>query len=243
MPILPVQRTTNAQLQPYYYPELARTIAANLVPGTYVAGQALGKYTSSAVNEVQTLTATGTVSGGSYTLALADGTSLGSYAHNATASTIQAGINAVLGAGQITVGGGAFPGTPLTFTFSGSFAGTNVPLITVTSSVTGGGSIAMSETTAGVPGPGKMGKYVDANSDGTGVLVGFLKYACTVATDGTITIGQNWDNSPGVELTVPVYITGYFHSADVVGLDANGLADVQGHFIEGSLSTGGVFTF
>jgi hypothetical protein len=244
MPIQPVLRTTNQQLQPYYYPEQARTLAVNLVPGTYVAGQALGRFTSSAVNEVQTLTATGTVSGGTYSLAL-DGLTIFSGAYNASVATIQAAINAALGSGQITVGGGAFPGTPLTFTVAsgGIYAGTDIPLITVTSAVTGGGSIAMAQTTAGVPGPGKYGAYVDANSDGTGVFVGFLKYACTVANDGRILIGYNQDNAPGLELTAPIYVGGYFHTADVTGFDAAALADVYGHFVEGTLAAGGVFTF
>lgn len=240
MPILPTQRFVRGELQPYYYPELARTTAVNLAPGTYVAGQALGRFTSAAVNEVQTLTATGTVSGGTYALVL-DGVTIASVAHNATVATIQAAINAALGAGQITVGGGAFPGTPLTFTFGGVYAGTNVPTITVTDAVTGGGSIAMAQTTAGVAGNGKYGKYTDANSDGTGVFVGFLKWPCTVASDGTVTMGQNPDNAPGAGLTAPMFHRGYFLLADVTGFDAAALADVGGRFIEGSISAGGVF--
>lgn len=246
MPIQPILRTTNAQLQPYYYPEQARTLAVNLVPGTYVAGQALGRYTSTPVNEVQTLTATGTVSGGTYPISI-DGNLIGTFAYNASVATIQAAVNAYLGAGQITVGGGAFPGTPLTFTVAagGIYAATNLPLFTTSSANLTGSSpvVTFSETTAGVPGPGKYGKYVDANSDGTGVFVGLLKYACTVANDGTILIGYNQDNAPGMELTAPMYAGGWFHTADVTGVDAAALADVYGHFVEGTLAAGGVFKF
>lgn len=241
MPIQPVTIQSGQHLEPYYYPELARTIAVNLAPGTYAQGQALGRFTQAATNEVQTLTATGTVSGGTYSLTI-DGVTVGPFAHNASVATIQAAINAAFGAGQIAVGGGAFPGTPLTFTFTGVYAGTNVPTIAVTSAVTGGGSIAMAQTTAGAPGPGKYGAYADANSDGTGVFVGLLKYACTVLQDGTVQIGERPYAGASAMLTAPIYVAGYFHSSDVTGLDAAALADVGGHFIEGGLS-GGVFVF
>lgn len=107
---------------------------------------------SSTTNEVQALTATGTVSGGTYTLAYR-GQTTGNLAYNASNATVQAALDALLSVpatGAITVGGGPFPGTPLTFTFTGPLSGLNVDAIVRTSAVTGGGSIAMSTTTPGV---------------------------------------------------------------------------------------------
>ncbi len=53
----------------------------------------------------------------------------------------------------MTLGGGTLPGTPVTFTFGGTYAGRNVPLMTIvagTSPLGGGGSYAITLTTAGV---------------------------------------------------------------------------------------------
>lgn len=105
-------------------------------------------------NEVQVLTPTGTISGGTYTLAL-DGKTTSSIAYNANAATIQAALEALanVDTSDIVVTGGPLSSGAITFTFSGSnVKGCNVSQIVYTGSVTGGGSASMATTTAGVPG-------------------------------------------------------------------------------------------
>lgn len=102
-------------------------------------------------NEVQTLTITGTPTGGTFTITY-DGQTTAAIAYNANAAAVQSALEALsnVAVGDVTCGGGALPGTPVTITFGGSLAGTDVPLATTTSSLTGGTaptvSIAMTTT-------------------------------------------------------------------------------------------------
>jgi hypothetical protein len=242
MPTTPFQTFTGVKLEPYYYPEKAKTRAVNLAAGTYEKGTVLGQFTGTATNEVQTLTATGTVSGGTYKLSF-DGYETAALAYNASVAVVQAAIDALANVdpGDITVGGGAFPGTPLTFTFAGQFAARNVPLIAVSSSVTGGGSIAMAQTTAGVSSSGTYGTYATGNTDGTGVAVCLLVYPCVVDENGTVAMMTNPTGfQESLQKTAPVYDGGYFHTSDLIGLDADAIADLQARMVEGTLTGGGV---
>ena len=109
------------------------------------------------VNEVQTLSATGTVDGGQYKLRF-DGQTTSDLNHNASNATILSALNALnnIAPGDVVLGGGALPGTPVTITFAQNYAGFDVPLMTVqagTSPLTGGGSYGVVQTTAGAGGP------------------------------------------------------------------------------------------
>lgn len=90
-------------------------------------------------NEVQTLTITGSPTGGTFTITY-DGVTSGAINYNANAATVQSTLEAMsnIAVGDVTCGGGALPGTPVTITFGGSLAGTDVPLATTTGSLTGG---------------------------------------------------------------------------------------------------------
>jgi hypothetical protein len=110
------------------------------------------------VNEVQTLSTTGTPAGGNFTLVVL-GQTTGTIAYNAAAADVVTAINtalAVLGTGH-TVGatGGPLPSN-IPITFSGAqVSGRDIPAITVgTNSLTGGTSPApaIAQTTAGVSG-------------------------------------------------------------------------------------------
>lgn len=109
--------------------------------------------TSAGTNEVQTVTITGTPTGGTFTLTFA-GETTAAIAYNANAAAVQAALVALgnVNSGDIVVTGGALPGTAVTLTFGGQYAGTNVPALTATSSLTGGTSpaITVATTTAGV---------------------------------------------------------------------------------------------
>lgn len=104
-------------------------------------------------NEVQTVTITGTPTGGTFRLTF-DGEQTATIAHNANAATVQAALEALdnLDAGYVVVGGGPGPGTPYTVQFTGPLADRNVPQMTASHAFTGGTApnIAVTTTTAGV---------------------------------------------------------------------------------------------
>jgi hypothetical protein len=98
-----------------------------------------------AVSEVQTVTITGTPTGGSFTLTF-DGQTTASIAFDATNSAVDTALEALsnIGVGEVTVTGGPGPGSPFTVTFASSLG--NVPLMTATSSLTGGTSPTVTVT-------------------------------------------------------------------------------------------------
>lgn len=100
-------------------------------------------------NEVQTLTMTGTPTGGTFTLSFG-GQTTAAIAYNASAAAVQAALELLtnIGSGNVLGAGGALPGTPVTITFQGALAATDVPLMTANSaSLTGGSTPTMTPTT------------------------------------------------------------------------------------------------
>lgn len=100
-------------------------------------------------NEVQTVTVSGSPTGGSYTLSFA-GQTTGAIAYNANAAAIQTALEGLsnVGDGNILVGGTG----PYTATFRSALGQRDVPQMTATSSLTGGTSptVAVTTTTPGV---------------------------------------------------------------------------------------------
>lgn len=97
-------------------------------------------------NETQTITITGSPTGGSYTLTF-DGQTTASIAYNANAATIQTRLEAL---SNIAVGDVSITGTgPFTVTFTGNLAQVDVPQMTATSSLTGGTAPAVNIATTG----------------------------------------------------------------------------------------------
>lgn len=111
---------------------------------------------SATANEVQTLTISGTPTGGTFQLSF-NGQTTSAIAYNATNSTVQTAFVALstVGSGNVTVTGGPGPGTPYVFTFGAALGNQNVPMITASAAGLTGGtspSIAVVETTAGKSG-------------------------------------------------------------------------------------------
>ena len=137
--------------------------------------------TSAAVNEVQTLTRTGSPTGGSFTVAIAGAAAI-TVPYNASVSAFQALVDAKPTlVGNVTVGGsvGAW-----TLTYSGDLGGTNVPTPTINySGLTGGTSpqvAATTNTTGVVPGAATLSHtYVDP--DTYSLVVKYAAYDETVA--------------------------------------------------------------
>lgn len=123
-----------------------------------VSGALIGqKYTdgismTAAPSEVQTITITGTPTGGTFTLTY-NGQTTASIAYNATSSAVVTALTALsnIGAGGVTATGGALPGSAVVVTFAGGLANASHPLMTATGSFTGGSTpaVAVTETTPG----------------------------------------------------------------------------------------------
>lgn len=108
-------------------------------------------------NEAQTVTITGTPTGGTFTLTFA-GQTTAPIAYNAAAAAVVSALEALpnIATGEVTATGGALPGTPVVVTFGGTYAGINVPQMTATGALTGGTTpaVAVTTTTPGGTGTG-----------------------------------------------------------------------------------------
>jgi hypothetical protein len=112
------------------------------------------RYPDQVSSAVQTLTFTGVPTGGSFTLTTTAPLPAGTtppIPYSATAAQVQAALNSLIPAGDVTVSGGPLPSTLLTFTFQGAYAGLAIPNLIVTSSLYGGTfqSIDVGTTTVG----------------------------------------------------------------------------------------------
>jgi hypothetical protein len=155
--------------------------------GYFPSGLPLGKITASGkygpyagrTSEVQTVTITGTPTGGTFTLTFL-GETTAAIAYNAAASAVKSALEALstINVGEVSVSGGPGPGTPWVVTFGGRYAGDNVSQMTASgASLTGGSSpaVAVTTTTGGAAGA----------SDGTEVLAGHLLCTVDAPTDTT----------------------------------------------------------
>ena len=154
MPVTYTNRYHQNGIQPFVFPDAAKLMARRTQASLAIlAGTILGAVTAG-VNAVQTLTVTGTPTGGGITLGFA-GFTTSLIAFNASAAAVQAALEALpsIGTGNVTCSGGALPGTPVVITFTGSLAASPVELITVVSSTLSGGSspaATVANTTTGV---------------------------------------------------------------------------------------------
>jgi hypothetical protein len=120
---------------------------------------------SGGTNEVQTITVTGTPTGGSFTLTF-NGQTTAAIAYNAAAAAVKTALEALtnIAVGDVTTSGGPLPTTAVTVTFAGAYASSDVPQMTATASFTGGTSpaVAVTTTTPGVIGTTTIGYQAPA---------------------------------------------------------------------------------
>lgn len=147
-------------------------LLSGLPLGKITATGKYGPYAGSAA-EGQTVTITGSPTGGTFTLTL-DGETTAAIAFNATASAVRTALEGLsnVSPGDVTVTGSA--GGPYLVTFAGRYVDIDVPQMTATGSFTGGTSPAVSVTTTTAGG--------STASDGTETLAGFLLTAVRVNT-------------------------------------------------------------
>lgn len=123
------------------------------IPGWY-EGVATGG--TQGVNAVQTLTITGSPDSGTFTVTNpANGLTSGTIAYNAANGDIQTALEAIVGAGNITVSGDALPANAKTLTFGGDLAYQVVPLLAANGAALGGGSDPAAAITEATPGSGE----------------------------------------------------------------------------------------
>jgi hypothetical protein len=141
--------------------------AAILIRDNRGAATNISPYVVGSVNEVQTVTITGTPTGGTFTLTYS-GQTTAAIAYNATAAAVDSALEALsnVGAGQVAVTGGPGPGTPYVVTFTGTLAGKNVNQMTATGTFTGGTTPTIAVTTT-TPGAGVQRNWSPFAADGT----------------------------------------------------------------------------
>jgi hypothetical protein len=130
--------------------------AANLNSVYVVASQTTTLYVNG-TDEVQSVSITGTPTGGTFTLTF-NAVTTAAIPYNATATQVQTALNAISTIGGATHGsvvctGGPLPGTPVAVAFGGDLAQTNVAAMTANSAGLTGGTTptaSVSTTTAGV---------------------------------------------------------------------------------------------
>jgi hypothetical protein len=179
------------------------------IPLAKLASGLYGPYVPDS-SEVQTVTITGTPTGGSFTLTWS-GQTTAAIAYNATAATVKTALEALsnINVGDVITAGGPFPGTAVTVTFTGQYAGVNVAQMTSTDSLTGGSSPASAVTTTTAGG-------TDGGTGGT--LDGFL-YAAVKAPAVNTT-----------DVTGALFVHGKVRMSRLpLGvIDAGGIANVAG---------------
>lgn len=219
----PTGRQTNDRCVPFVYPWLATKRAYSFSPNlTIVHGQLLIASATN-TNDVQTATVTGTPTVGNQAIAftnpLTGDIQTGTFLFNSTLAQAQAVVSALPGfAGNMTVGGGPWPGTPLTFTGAGAFLARLIPVATVgTSTLNAGATTAVAHTT-----PGATANMALAYA-GSGSPIGISEFDVATDANGGITFGSaNTGMSFGETYgQAPVWNGGRFLVADLTGVDAN----------------------
>lgn len=166
---------TVASITPGFAGRLSASFALVTTPVTTASRTAtFGTFIDVApgTNEVQTITITGTPTGGTFTLTF-DGQTTAGIAFNAAASAVQSALEALsnIAIGDVVCAGGPFPGTPVTVTFQGSDAGTDIPQMTANSAGLTGGTTPTATVTTTTPGTtGSDGAIPTATSGGSIVL-------------------------------------------------------------------------
>jgi hypothetical protein len=130
---------------------VAQALDVSAVTDIFIANTQAMKLRINGTNEVQRITPTGTISGGTTTFTYS-GQTTGAVAYNATAADVQAALEALsnIAAGDVLCTGGPLNVAPIDIEYRKALGCANVAEITHTPSLTGGGSLAMSTVTAGV---------------------------------------------------------------------------------------------
>jgi hypothetical protein len=243
-----IARTIVTELIPLFPNEPAPQQPVNLQPSTtFAAGTVLG-ISGVAANAVQTLTTTGTPTGGSQTVTFTDplsgAVSTFVVPFDSSSATAQTAARAAIGNSDVAVTGGAQPGTALVFTFTGRYASQPVHAMTTDASgLTGGTTPAatFAQTTVGRS-VNTYGKYVGAGA--TDPAKCLLRHACVTDAAGWISYGSSAYLGEGMYVpSTPAYFGGVFLVADLTGLDDGAVVDLGGKLSSGTIAARGILRF
>jgi hypothetical protein len=167
------QRTNAGMEQLGFVRGPARILAAPLSQAPPANIGDIIRLSGTSTNEVQTLTITGTPTGGTFRLAFR-GVATANIAYNATAAAVQAALEllSTVGSGNVVATGGPLPATAVVLTFQGQLAGQNVPLISVAAQAFTAGTTPTATVVETTPGQGlydPMGAWFDLGATKGGV--------------------------------------------------------------------------
>ncbi|NQT03202.1 MAG: flagellar hook-basal body complex protein [Planctomycetes bacterium] len=151
-------------------------------------------------NEQQTITITGTPTGGSFTLDFSATGTPATVAYNATAAQVQTALESLssISAGDVKCTGGALPGTPVVVEFTGALAATDASLIVIDDTGLTGGASPAGTVTETIKGSATLGILEDKATASllngqiriTDIASGYSKsdIAMSYSGDGTLTL-------------------------------------------------------
>ena len=117
-----------------FAPQNPITIGANTLSGGTTPAPAIARTTPGvqSVNDVQSLSISGTATGGTFALSF-QGATAAALPYNATATQLQAALQALqnIGAGNAVCAGGPLPGSAVTITFQGALSAAPQPTISI----------------------------------------------------------------------------------------------------------------
>jgi hypothetical protein len=239
MPTTPVASWSNKRCDPLKNPQGAHPEVLTLTAGTYLAGTIVGEIVG--VNEIQTVTITGSPGGGTFTLTYS-GQTTAAIPYNATAQQVQDALEALSNIGDEDV---VVTGTnpAFTVTFANRLGRTNVAAMTASGAgLTGGTSPAVSIATGtggsgGTPGTYKA--YDPDNTDGSQYPTHILQYGCVVDGSGNVSFGDGSTGTEqgGMSKGVPAWRSGLFSCADLPNLDDTAVARL-GRLVGGTVASG-----
>ena len=174
------------ECKPLYGPYEGKQQVGRFAPGlTLSKGQIIAQITSAAVNATQTITPSGTISGGTFTLTY-NGQTTVALAYNSTAAQITTALENLpnIGPGNVLCSGSALPGGTITITFQNLLGGIPTTLITYTNSLTGSSPVlTVAAGTTGVSGA----RFTTWN--GTRVTDPTTGPSVSATTGGTMPVG------------------------------------------------------
>jgi hypothetical protein len=240
---------SNLKLEPAIYPDLARFTAV-----TFQASKNIPRGTILAevggVNATSTITITASTSGGTFTLTT-NSIVTGAITWSATNATLLANIQTAIDTAFGAPGGGHnFVPTAVALTAgigtilltAGNAYGAKPVAWTLQDSTTGGTGTTIASTTTGTVSAGVFGPYLSTNTDGTQTPKAIAMYDMQTDASSNVTFSSTSSQAGGefgqTYLTAPVWISGYFQTTDLVGLDSNAVTVLKARFVSGNVSNG-----
>lgn len=228
----PINTFDCKKVDPVILADLAGMIDVNLSPNLTIARGTVLAQVGASANDVQTLSMTGTPTGGSISLQITNPLSQSvvtlTVNSNATAAAVQSLCDSNFGTGNFTVAGGPLPGSALTFTGANDFAAMAVAPFTVSANnLTGGASPAASvaHTTQGAS-AGSFAPYssavaaVPANPTLTATGTGSAFAAGTYLVQVT-GVNANGETTPTAEVPITLTVGQKIQVNAITGLDTS----------------------